>query len=501
MKKLNRRGVIGFMLTMALGVALGAATLVVGNEIVKGISGKDEKAANSTSKPSSVEVDKAFQEYQSAYKNYQQAVGLGRSDAEVYENKLKEARKNLEWQILKSTPGVSQMDLTGIATGSDSQSSSNTSVSTNVSTTTAVDSSEQVEPVTSSMGNPFGENEIVINPDGNAGSGTSSSAQASENVVSISDSAPSDSPFAVRDTSGQAADATGSSTNNSESSQVSAPDDGVYGMEYYTVKSGDSLSKICQKYYGDSGMWTHILKYQIPTIAATPNLIFPGQLIALPRGFSRDRNESSFVSADSSDGANSNSSNASGDYATAAPGDESWAGRFQKDYLISDYTLTRTDTMTVEDIQSFLDKKGSCLAKPYRGSSPAKMIYDAAKKYGINPQVILTRLQCEQGLISMKTASEHKLDWALGVGAYDSGNWNQKFKGLDKQIEYAAATYRRHYDNAANRIKSGEKVTMTIDGQSVTLKNAASYAFYKYCPHFAGNKLFNSVWNGFKDKF
>jgi len=113
----------------------------------------------------------------------------------------------------------------------------------------------------------------------------------------------------------------------------------------------------------------------------------------------------------------------------------------------------------------------------------------------------LCRLQCEQGLISKKSASQKQLDWALGVGCYDSGNWNQKFKGLDKQIEFAAATYRRHFDHAKSRIEKGEKISMTIDGQSVTVKNAASYSFYKYCPHFQGNKLFYDVWNGYRKSF
>jgi len=157
--------------------------------------------------------------------------------------------------------------------------------------------------------------------------------------------------------------------------------------------------------------------------------------------------------------------------------------------------------MTVAQIQKFLEAKNSVLAKPYRGSSPAQMIYDAARKYSINPQVILTRLQCEQGLISKSTATEHKLDWALGVGCYDSGNWNQKFKGFDKQIEYAAHTYRRHYDDAKAKLDRGEKVVMTIDGKRVQVKNAATYSFYKYCPHFQGNKLFFDVWRGYRSKF
>jgi LysM repeat protein len=275
-------------------------------------------------------------------------------------------------------------------------------------------------------------------------------------------------------------------------------------MDYYRVKSGDSLYKICEKYYGNGGMWQHIVKYQASTIAATPNLIFPGQLIALPRGLNTSTTKPDAAvsqNASTTGAAQTQSTSSSSSGVAPSTGNESWQETFQQDYLISDHALTNSGTMTVAQIQKFLEAKNSVLAKPYRGSSPAQMIYDAAKKYSINPQVILTRLQCEQGLISKSSATQHKLDWALGVGCYDSGNWNQKFKGFDKQVEYAAHTYRRWYDDAKAKLDRGEKVVMTIDGKRVQVKNAATFSFYKYCPHFQGNKLFFDVWRGYRSKF
>ncbi|MDD3147993.1 MAG: LysM peptidoglycan-binding domain-containing protein, partial [Candidatus Riflebacteria bacterium] len=268
------------------------------------------------------------------------------------------------------------------------------------------------------------------------------------------------------------------------------------------VKSGDSLSKICEQFYGSSGMWQHILKYQVPTIAATPNLIFPGQLIALPRGLKPTSTSAVSSTPTTKPAPASNASpTTAGKYTVAPAGDESWQESFQKDYLVSDRALTDSKSMTVAQIQKFLESKNSVLAKPYNGSTPAKMIYDACQKYGISPKVMLTRLQCEQGLISKQTATQKQLDWAVGVGCYDSGNWNQNFKGFDKQIEYCAHTYRRHYDDARARLERGEKITMNIDGQQISVKNAATYSFYKYCPHIQGNKLFFDVWRGYRSKF
>lgn len=477
MIKRNRKGVIGFLLTMAVGVALGAAALVVTSEMGKEKKADPLKAAKVKSSP--VEVEKAFEEYQKAYRAYQQAAGLGRKDIQKYADAYHEAKRRLEIEIFRNTPGVSDMDM-------DKFEPDNSSDGKDKNSSQAAPSSE-----TSSdeVVNPFADNQIVLTEkDYSAGQ---NQAQNSEQTAIVSTSS---------------ATSTSGNSSAADTSGASVSDNQITGMDYYQVKSGDSLSKICQRYYGDSGMWAHILKYQIPSVAATPNLIFPGQLIALPRGLTQSKGEdshisSSEVSSGSSSGTSSGSDSSGQTYKIAPAGDESWQSRFQKDYLISDHSLTNTNTMTVADIQRFLDSKGSCLAKPYRGSTPAKMIFDAAKKYGINPQVLLCRLQCEQGLISKKSATQKQLDWAVGVGCYDSGNWNQKFKGLDKQIEFAAATYRRHFDHAKSRLDKGEKISMTIDGQSVTVKNAASYSFYKYCPHFQGNKLFYDVWNGYRKNF
>lgn len=424
---LNRRGVIGFMLTMAVGIALGAAALVVSSEIAR-----DDKANQSftayRAPGSPANVDKAFAEYQKAYRDYQQAVGLGRSDAAEYAEALRNAKKTLEIEIFRNTPGVSEMNMEGFEAARSKSAASSS-------------------PIFSATASPFNETSVAIG----ASDGTSAGVSAS-----------------------------------------------TAGVDYYQAKSGDSLYNICEKYYGNGGMWQHIIKYQVPSIAAVPNLIFPGQLIVLPR------NIAGKISSKISQlwhSLRTTAAKFTGKENTSSSADESWQESFQQDYLISDQALTNSKTMSVAQIQKFLDSKNSVLAKPYRGSSPAKMIYDAAKKYGINPQVILTRLQCEQGLISKSTATQKSLDWALGVGCYDSGNWNEKFKGFDKQVEYAAQTYRRHYDDAKAKLDRGEKVVMTIDGKQVQVKSAATYSFYKYCPHFQGNKLFYDVWRGYRSKF
>ena len=54
----------------------------------------------------------------------------------------------------------------------------------------------------------------------------------------------------------------------------------VYG--YWTVKSGDSLSKIAKDVYDNAGKYTRIYEANKATIGADPNLIKPGQKLVLP---------------------------------------------------------------------------------------------------------------------------------------------------------------------------------------------------------------------------
>ena len=52
--------------------------------------------------------------------------------------------------------------------------------------------------------------------------------------------------------------------------------------ETYTVKSGDSLSKIAKALYGDASQWKVIYEANRDSIK-NPDLIHPGQVFTIPR--------------------------------------------------------------------------------------------------------------------------------------------------------------------------------------------------------------------------
>jgi nucleoid-associated protein YgaU len=49
----------------------------------------------------------------------------------------------------------------------------------------------------------------------------------------------------------------------------------------HVVQSGDTLSKIAQKYYGDPSMYTQIFEAN-RDVLKDPNKIFPGQKLKIP---------------------------------------------------------------------------------------------------------------------------------------------------------------------------------------------------------------------------
>jgi nucleoid-associated protein YgaU len=62
-----------------------------------------------------------------------------------------------------------------------------------------------------------------------------------------------------------------------EAKEVAKKDD----AKFYTVKSGDSLSKIAKEYYGDPQKYPAIFEANKPMLT-DPNRIYPGQVLRIP---------------------------------------------------------------------------------------------------------------------------------------------------------------------------------------------------------------------------
>ena len=184
--------------------------------------------------------------------------------------------------------------------------------------------------------------------------------------------------------------------------------------------------------------------------------------------------------------------------ASVAAGSEP-SGRFQTDTVISEANFRDSESMTVDEIQAFLDQQPGTL-KSYRArdhngrtASTAQMIAEAARSWRVNPKVILVKLQKEQSLLADKSPSRTQYDWAMGAGATDSGKI-YKYQGFGKQIWWGA----QKLDKNAGPWRPG--ISMRIDGSRIHPTNSATYSLYKYTPHFRGTMSFWMLyWRYFGD--
>lgn len=184
---------------------------------------------------------------------------------------------------------------------------------------------------------------------------------------------------------------------------------------------------------------------------------------------------------------------------------------FSPNNILSDYEMTDYKSMSLFDIQTFLQRKGSYLAYYYPLDvdgyyrTAAEVIWRAANKYKINPKVLLITLQKEQSLVESSSPSQYNLDWATGYARCDDydtcgPDMVPEHKGFAKQVDDAAGWYRWYMDGNATFLKK-PGVTYNIDGYSITPTNLATASLYAYTPHYHGNYNFWKISNRWFSKY
>ncbi len=182
---------------------------------------------------------------------------------------------------------------------------------------------------------------------------------------------------------------------------------------------------------------------------------------------------------------------------------------FDPHRLISDDAFTDSRYLSADDVQGFFE------ISPYGGRSwladfdeggrsAAAIIVDAAHEFGINPLVLLTKLQVESSLVSQHAVPGDRLvSRAMGCACPDNRPCSSAFAGFTSQVECAAGLFA---DYLADIQTIGTTLTgwgpglsgASQDGVSVRPENAATAALYTYTPWVltgsGGNWLFWNVY-------
>lgn len=178
---------------------------------------------------------------------------------------------------------------------------------------------------------------------------------------------------------------------------------------------------------------------------------------------------------------------------------------FNPNFILSDKELFDVGSWTTNDIQKFLESKGSYLSK-YQTTdidgvqkTAAEIIQASSQRNQINPKYILVMLQKEQSLITDDSPRQGQLDWAAGYGVCDSCAIDdpkiQKHKGFGNQVDSAAGIMRWYDQNKDTFLKNFRKdVPTTVDSQPVTPGSWATAFLYTYNPHLHGNRNFARIW-------
>jgi LysM repeat protein len=202
------------------------------------------------------------------------------------------------------------------------------------------------------------------------------------------------------------------------------------------------------------------------------------------------------------------------------------ASAFDPGLIISDSVFFDFGSMNVTDIQQFLDSRvsscrstdaaidclksikteipetlattskevGPCSGIPANPTaSAAEVIYAVAVACGINPRVLITKLQKEQGLVTSTKPTSYMYRAAMGFGCPDSDPaiCGKVYVGLFNQL-YRAAKQLRWYGNPEGSFtywKPGRTVSMRYNPKSscgtksFELQNQATANLYYYTPY------------------
>ena len=184
---------------------------------------------------------------------------------------------------------------------------------------------------------------------------------------------------------------------------------------------------------------------------------------------------------------------------------------FDPNNIIDDSVFTNANTMSVTDIQNFLNSKvptcdtwhspvpqysqgaqppWTCLKDYNDGRSAAQIIYDAAQHHGINPQVILVTLQKETGLITDSWPYPWQYRTAMGMGCPDGAPCDSQYYGFANQVDQGTRLLRGVYDQRPGwylthwpGVNSVRYHPNGACGSSQLNLNRATAALYQYTPY------------------
>ena len=162
---------------------------------------------------------------------------------------------------------------------------------------------------------------------------------------------------------------------------------------------------------------------------------------------------------------------------------------FAQSHPMTDAFFGDTDAVSVSQVQAFLERSpyGRSWLADYSidGKRASQHIHEVAQRRGLNPIMLLSRMQVEASLISASSRpSQHLIDRAMGCGCPDGYGCDPSYLGLRNQISCAGKKFRELYDMSADGsgwwLKGSPR--NTEDGYYIVPQSHATASLYAYTP-------------------
>ena len=165
------------------------------------------------------------------------------------------------------------------------------------------------------------------------------------------------------------------------------------------------------------------------------------------------------------------------------------AHTFSQNHPMTDAFYHDVSALTESGVQAFLEHTpyGRSWLADYQvsGRRVSQMIYQISQSRGLNPILLLSRMQVEASLISAKRRpAQHLIDRAMGCGCPDGYACAARYLGLHNQINCAAQKFRELYDKSVNGSGWWRKGLgkSTLDNYWIVPNSHATAALYAYTP-------------------
>ncbi len=154
-----------------------------------------------------------------------------------------------------------------------------------------------------------------------------------------------------------------------------------------------------------------------------------------------------------------------------------------------------------ENINNHQNNIGNPSYSPPGSMSAAEIIYKVSADHGVSSKALIVLLQKEQALITDEWPFPRQYQIATGYGCPDTAPCDDQYYGFYNQVNKAAYQFKRYVNNSsAYRYKAGQvnsvlwSPTTSCGASNVFIENGATAALYNYTPYRPNAAALNNLY-------